>query len=542
MIKSNLKTVYEAYEDFIKSQEPKREILHFYGKTITAEEFEKNVDNYTYHLIKLGIKSGDKVGYTMANRPELFYIFISIARLGACAVPLFHMIPDLTKATTFKNINVKCVITTSEQFPSLKEASEKINAQFKLVTIEENSLADYTFSNTVNKDINILDFILKEGEGSSFEFVIASSSGTTGIPKRIAMTQSNIASEIYAAIELGRPTQKELTQQGYKRINIAAFPLSTSGMITQIGSLLSGNCQIYSSDVSPVKYLELITMWKPTTITAPPAFFEAILSLPNLNEYDLTSVNRISSGMDFISPSLIKRLKDKFVNIKVFSNGYGLSETCNVIMTYNTYIEENQSIPTNIVKLVENIGNEIDIRDEEGNSIPPGSIGELYVKGNNVVSGYLNNETETLNSFKDGWFKTGDIVRNEGNNTITLLGRKKYLIKRGGKSISPIVVQNYINKLNGVKSSAVVGVPHPLYGEMIWAFIVKHEGAEVELKDIMKHCRSQLANYMVPDQVTFIDDIPKNSGVGKVNFEKLKQIAEAELKNILGGAYHEQKN
>lgn len=541
MIKNNLKTVYELYEDFIKKEEPKREILRFYDKTITSEEFEKNVDNYTYHLIKLGIQSGDKVGYTMANRPEIFYIFISIARLGACAVPLFHMIPDLTKANTFKDIDVKCVITTSEQLPSLKEAAEKVNAQFKFVTIEENNLADYTFSNTVNKDINILDFILKEGEGSSLAFVIASSSGTTGIPKRLFMTQSNIASEIYAAIELGRPTKKELSP-GYISSTVGAFPLSTAGMITQIGSLFGGTCLIYSSDVSPAKYLELINMWKPTIISAPPAFYEAILSLPNLNEYDLTSVIRISCGMDFISPSLIKRLKDKFVNIKVFSNGYGLSETCNVIMTSNNYIEENTNISTNIVKLIENIGNEIDVRDEEGNSIPTGIIGELYVKGNNVVSGYINNESETLKSFKDGWFKTGDIVRNEGNNTITLLGRKKYLIKRGGKSISPIAVQDHINKLNGVKSSAVVGVPHPLYGEMIWAFIVKHEGAAVELKDVMKHCRSELANYMVPDQVTFIDDIPKNSGVGKVNFEILKQIAEDELKNILGGTYHEQKN
>jgi acyl-CoA synthetase (AMP-forming)/AMP-acid ligase II len=157
-----------------------------------------------------------------------------------------------------------------------------------------------------------------------------------------------------------------------------------------------------------------------------------------------------------------------------------------------------------------------------------------------VVRGYLGNPAETENaggyaSFKDGWFRTGDLARNEGNDTITLLGRKKYLIKRGGKSVSPIVVQNELNKIPGVRNSAVVGVPHQLYGEMVWAFIVKQPQADLQLKAIMRHCRAELPNYMIPDQVTFIDEIPKNPGVGKVDFEKLRIMAQQELEQINGG-------
>jgi acyl-coenzyme A synthetase/AMP-(fatty) acid ligase len=151
-----------------------------------------------------------------------------------------------------------------------------------------------------------------------------------------------------------------------------------------------------------------------------------------------------------------------------------------------------------------------------------------------VVQGYLGNPEETARSFTDGWFCTGDVARNEGDGSITLLGRRKYLIKRGGKSVSPVVVQNHLNKLAGVQDSAVVGVPHPLYGEMVWAFVVRQSEDAVEFKDVMKHCRAELANYMVPDQVTFVPEIPKKSGVGKLDIDAMKAMAQQELDAIAG--------
>jgi long-chain acyl-CoA synthetase len=117
---------------------------------------------------------------------------------------------------------------------------------------------------------------------------------------------------------------------------------------------------------------------------------------------------------------------------------------------------------------------------------------------------------------------------------VTLLGRQKYLIKRGGKSVSPVVVQNHLNQLAGVQDSAVIGVPHPLYGEMVWAFVVRQSEDTVQLKDVMKHCRVELANYMVPDQVTFVSAIPKKPGVGKVDIDAMRAMAQKELSSIPG--------
>ncbi|KNY28041.1 Long-chain-fatty-acid--CoA ligase [Pseudobacteroides cellulosolvens ATCC 35603 = DSM 2933] len=246
----------------------------------------------------------------------------------------------------------------------------------------------------------------------------------------------------------------------------------------------------------------------------------------------MTSVETMAGGMDFISPSLVRRMKEKFINLNSLANGYGLIETANVFMVCKQNVEEGFYKPTSKMRLCSGTSNAIEVRDEGGSLVSPGNEGELYVRGSNVVRGYLNNAEETARSFGDGWFKTGDIVRNEGDGYITLLGRRKYLIKRGGKSISPVFVQDHLNKVEGIKVSAVVGVPHQLYGEMVWAFIVVKDGYKVELKDIMKHCRKELPNYMVPDQVLFIDEIPKNPGAGKVNYERLKEVALSELGNI----------
>jgi non-ribosomal peptide synthetase component E (peptide arylation enzyme) len=184
------------------------------------------------------------------------------------------------------------------------------------------------------------------------------------------------------------------------------------------------------------------------------------------------------------------------------------------------------------MQLVEDIGNRIDVRDAAGRSVVDGAEGILYVKGPNVVSGYLFNEAETRESFKGGWFRTGDLVRKEGDGSITLLGRQKYLIKRGGKSVSPVIVQDHISRLAGVRETVVVGVPHPLYGEMTWAYVVPTREGDVGLKTVMKYCRETLANYMVPDQVTFLSEIPKKPGVGKVDIDALVARATKSLTAI----------
>ena len=493
MINKSLNTFNDVYDTFLKAHMPEETIIHFDDHSLTLNDLSTLSDIYICTLAEQGVKPGSCIGYTMPNCPEIFALVIAASRMGACVVPVFHMIPDMGKAAIFKNSRVDLVITTSQQFTSLKESASRAGAQFRIVTIDQNNFGETSLSAKQAINDKILNKILSAKIDASMPLLISASSGTTGTPKSVIWTQSNTAALLKSSTEMARP----LAMSGKTGVSsIIAFPLASAGVMNCIGFLFAGVRLIFSSDVSPVRFLQLLTKWKADSMSAPPAYYEAILSLPMLATSETSSVRWIFTGMDFISTSLLNRLRDKFPEIKSMINGYGLIETTNVFMVCIANREHNEfSNPTNRMMLVGGIGNQIDIRNNIGESVITGMEGELFIKGTSVVRGYLGNPVETSENFIDGWFRTGDIVRNEGKDIVTLLGRKKYLIKRGGKSVSPISVQNHINTLSSVKNSSVVGVPHPLYGEMVWAFIEPIQGTEIKLKDVMKHCRSELVNY-----------------------------------------------
>jgi acyl-CoA synthetase (AMP-forming)/AMP-acid ligase II len=505
----------DYYADFAQRGAPVDQVLHFNETAVTRGEFAAGVAAMEARLTSAGIGRGTVVGYSLPNCPEAFYLFIALARLGACAVPLFPMIPDQAKAMIYKNARASFVITLCALESKLREAATQVNAGFALLPLDGPWQAAVPAPGAP-----------AAGGLETLPFVFASSSGTTGRPKLVCMTQANAAALIHAAIEMALPLFG-VDGGGYS--SAIAFPLSTAGMLNCCGTLFAGVRLIFSADLSPVRFMQLVTRWRADSLSAPPAYFEAILSLPMLDTFLLTTVRRIMTGMDFFSPSLLERLRARFPNIDSAANGYGLIETTNVFMIARAMSREELTGSLSRMRLPAGSENKIEVRGEGNKIVPAGDTGELWVSGKSVVRGYLGNPEETAAAFVDGWFATGDIVRNEGDGSVSLLGRKKYLIKRGGKSVSPVQVEDCINAVPGVKTSAVVGVPHRLYGEMVWAFIVGLPGAGPDLKTVMQHLRAALANYMVPDQLSFLDDIPKNPGAGKVDYEKLKTLALAEL-------------
>jgi acyl-coenzyme A synthetase/AMP-(fatty) acid ligase len=523
---NDISNVNEIYIQIIKQKRPEQIAFCFNDKAYSFGDLDNNVNLTIKKLAAIGVKPGTVVGYTFPNCPEVIYLLIGLSRMGAITVPLFHMIPDMGKMGIFTKSRAEFIITSGKMIDGLADARMKMSAGVKLVTIEKSEKADFSFATIDDSQVVLEKHVLPQIQ-PQHPMMIASSSGTTGVPKPILLTQENVASTLKASMVLSTPVQ---FNEYNESMMVMAFPLCTSGLIVCLGTMFAGATIVFSDDMSPVKFMELITKWNASAMAAPPAYFENILLLPMLDSFKLTSIKAVLSGMDFFSPSLLKRLRLKFTNIKKAGNGYGLMETSLVFMVWRNKNEEELNGATSTLSLVENIGNMIDVRDENNRSVECGADGDLWVKGKSVIDGYPGNPEESQKAFIDGWFKTGDFARKESNTNITLLGRNKYLIKRGGKTVSPIVIQNHLNKCAGVVSSAVVGVPHSLYGEMVWAFVVRKSVLDATLKDIMKHCRAELPPYMVPDQIVFVDDIPKNPGVGKLDYEKMKQIANEGLK------------
>lgn len=517
------------YNIFCNKYNDRHIMLKFNDQEVSKKLFKERVDHLIAHLIDLGVKKGMGVGYTMPNHIDIIPLFIAISQIGAYAVPLFHMMPDRTKVNIYKETKVKFVITTGKQLEKFIECSKELEADYTMVTIDENTVGAYSLAGPLYKKLVLEEYIINKEE-TTLPLMVGLSSGTMDTSKVVFMTQGNIGEEVKVGMALSEASSKG---QAHLKKCMAAFPFSTSVVLVLIGFIFNGVTLIYSDDMSPNNFLKLAAENRAVELSAPPSYYEMLLNSQEINTYDLTSVKSVSMGMDFCSVGLIKRLKGALKNLKYYANGYGLVETCNIYMINCVDVIEHLELLHHLY-LPSTAHNQIEVRNEEGEVVNVGEVGEIYVKGPNVVSGYANNVKETLMNFRDGWLKTGDIARKESETEVTLLGRCKNFIKRGGKSVSPIIVENCINKVKGVACCGVVGIPHPLYGEMIWAFVVCEKGAQVTLREIKKHCKEILPFYMLPDHVEFIDEIPKNGGVGKVNYKALREIGKIKLKDMLG--------
>ncbi|MDO5521780.1 MAG: class I adenylate-forming enzyme family protein [bacterium] len=521
-----VKSFNQMYREYVASCDTEYEAMYFNDTIITSSEFRKRVEEIAKHLIVLGVRQGSGVGYTLNNNTDIIPLFIAIAKLGAYAVPQFAGIPAIARVTLFKQAKVCLIVTNESMVEGLEKAADKIGTSFAYAVVEDSSTYK-TIYGQPEEDVDLEQYKIS-GEEAELPLMIASSSGTTGIPKMVCMTQNNVGSEMIVSKNMMEESQQ---------IRLAnrcsmAFPFSTSVMLVLCGMVLQKRSIVFSDDITPQNFLKDIERRKSQSITCPPAYFESLLLLKDTNTYDLSSVTEVGAGMDFCSPACLKRLRSMFPNLQVYSNGYGLVETCNVYMHTAVDITGEEIKDTAKLTLAKDADNIIEVRNEEGEVVSVGEVGELYVKGPNVVKGYMSAPDTVMEAFQDGWLKTGDIARKESEACVTLLGRRKYFIKRGGKSISPIVVQTQINKTEGINASGVVGVPHPLFGEMIWAFVVKDQDSLVSLKDIKKKCKEELPYYMLPDQVTFIESIPKNPGVGKVDYETLRKMAKEHLDKL----------
>lgn len=523
------KTFNQIYEEYEAKTAENYKVMCFNGYAVTFAEFKNRVSEIMKQLIRLGVKEGTGVGYTLRNSTEIIPLFIAISRLGAYAFPQFTGIPAIHRMMSFQKVEIAVVITNDDMADDLKMAASEIGYEVTIGVIEKESRYPSIYGDV--PEMNDLSTFVTDPKKEDLPLMIGSSSGTTGLPKMVVMTQKNIGSEMIVSIDM----QKHKLHLVNENTTLMAFPFSTSVMLVLCGIMFSGTTIVFSDDMSPMNFLHDIENCKVDSLTCPPAYLESLLLFQDKHPYDVSSVTSVCGGMDFFSPSLLRRLQKMFPNMHVYTGGYGLVETCNIYMFKALDMVNDNLEDSARYELSDDAENIIKVCDEDGNEVADGAIGEVYVKGPNVVKGYMETPAKVLEIFPDGWLRTGDICEKVSNRIIKLIGRKKYFIKRGGKSISPIVVQTEINKTEGIIDSGVIGVPHPLYGEMIWAFVVKAPGSKVTLKEIKMTCKKELPYYMLPDQVTFIEQIPKKGGVGKVDFETLKRMGKEEFEKITSG-------
>ena len=238
--------------------------------------------------------------------------------------------------------------------------------------------------------------------------------------------------------------------------------------------------------------------------------YTILLNLPNRKEIDIPSLRLFCYGAAPMPYEMVKKLKETFPNVKV-QNLYGQTENTPAASTLKDHLalekigSVGQALPQTELRVV----------GEFGESLPVGQVGEIVMKGPQVMKGYLKNEEETRRAIRNGWLYTGDLGKMDDDGLLYIVDRKKDMIIRGGENVYPVEVEEVLYQIPELLEAAVVGVPDEVLGEVPKAYAVIKDGESITEEEILSYCRSQLAKYKLPVEVEFLPELPRNAS-GKV--------------------------
>ncbi|MGP1309252.1 MAG: class I adenylate-forming enzyme family protein [Phycisphaerales bacterium] len=350
------------------------------------------------------------------------------------------------------------------------------------------------------------------GESEREPAVVLYTSATSGKPKGVVLTHRNLSANVAQCVEWADFTARDTL--------VGVLPQCHSFGLTVLTLLpLTVGCKVvYSAKFVPAQVVRLIREHRPTLFVAIPTMYGALLSVKNATADDFSSIKFLVSGGEPLPEAIAHRFEERFK--KRIAEGYGLTETAPV----TNWCRPHEFKPSSVGKPLPGVRQRIveTLPDGMERDLPPGADGEVRIKGPNVFERYLNLPDETAAAFDaHGWFRTGDMGRFDEEGHLSITGRIKEMLIVGGENVFPREIEEAINLHPAVAMSGVIGVRDDARGEVPVAFVQLREEASATEKELRQWCRERIANYKVPSQVVFMDDLPKGP-TGKVLRRALK--------------------
>jgi len=519
---------------------PERTALILMGKKISFRQLKEQVDRLATALGRLGVKPGDRVAFMLPNSPQMVISVYATFRLGAVGVgvnPLYterelaHQLHDSGAETIiFLDLMGKKVVNVADRTPlkTLIVTGIQDYLPFPLSVLAPFQMKKAGQWVDLPKDRGIIRFteLMRNTPadpprvevGPDDLAVLQYTGGTTGLSKGAMLTHRNLVANVTQLIEIVKVKSRE----GEETFLCVLPYFHSFGMTTCMNCAIAfGATQVLIPRFDIKMILQSISKYKVTFFPGTPTMYIAVLQQPDLRKYDITSLKQCISG----AAPLPLEVQTNFQRQSgaPLTEGYGLSE-CSPVTHCNPFdapADGSIGFPVSDV--------ECRIVDAENPDVemPVGEVGEMAIRGPQVMKGYWNRPEENREVLRDGWLLTGDMARMDDNGKFYLVERKKDLIIAGGYNIYPREVEEVLYEHPKVLEAAVVGVPHERKGEAVKAFIVLKTGQPATGEEIIEFCRQRLAPYKVPRFVEFRAELPKTL-VGKI----LKRVLlEEERKN-----------
>jgi acyl-CoA synthetase (AMP-forming)/AMP-acid ligase II len=502
------------YLDGIVEKYPERPAIVFEGKRWNYAEYAGAVNRFANALAAAGVGRGDRIAVFNTNCPEHLFTPFAAARLGAVYSPL---------NCRLKGDELSHVLTDCE--PSIVLVGKRYAEQVAKVTAGIKTVKHTLVIDAAPGEPNSLhDFLLEADNVSAptdevpddATALLLYTSGTTGAAKGVMHSHANIIRRIESR-------QTVFDDDSVEKTGLLAVPVfHVTGIQVIIKTVASGGTLAIIPQFRVEDFFRTIETEKVMMAVVVPTMLAQIVEYPDIDKFDLSSLQILVYGGSAISPDLIREAMGKLPCM--FSQGYGLTE---VGVTWLPPTDHSLDPPAGRRDPLESVGRavpglEIAIIDEEGNHLPAGETGEIIVRGGDVMDGYWRRQEETARAVRDGWFYTGDSGYLDEAGFLFMAGRKKDIIIRGGENIAPIEVENVLMSHPAVGDAGVFAIPDPKWGEIVAAAVVLKKSAQASAKELTEFCRERMASYKKPERIFFVEDLPRNAS-GKLLAKELRK-------------------
>lgn len=489
---------------------PQHRAILFGGRTVTFGDFNDLTDRVAAALIHQGIATGDRIGLYCMNSDAFAIAYFGILKAGAVVVPINLLLNPKEISFILEDAGAKALIYHEAFAPAVQAAGFPVQGSgFRVCIGDKNPLGDTPFSETLNHQPQTVNHPPAELA------VILYTSGTTGRPKGAMLTHRNLVSNATSVVDaLGlRPGED---------IILVVLPMFHAFAATacMLSSLLFGCTIVPLPKFDPEGAARAIHDHRATIFMGVPSMYNLLLRLPPEFTPLFASLRHAISGGAAMPVEIMRQFESRFG--KIIYEGDGPTE-CSPVTCVNPIggLRKPGSVGLPIP------GVEMRICDDHGAELPHGQIGEICVRGPNVMKGYWKLPEETAQSFFNDWFRTGDLGTEDDDGYFCIVDRKKDMIIVNGMNVYPRIIEELLYRHPAVREAAVIGEPDELHGEIPVACVSLKAGCETTAADLRAFCRESLGRHEIPRKIFFLADLPKNAA-GKILKRELRKHGELE--------------
>lgn len=496
-------------------QKPEAVAIRFAGHERTYKAFIERVARLAGALRSLGMETSDRVAMLALNSDRYFEYQFGVPWGGGVLNPC-----------NIRWSAAEIIYSLQDSESSIVIVDDTFSAMAGQIVKEVKSLRHVVYAGQGETPAGMLcyddllaasepvDDVCRRGDDLAGVFYTG---GTTGFPKGVMLNHRNLCASAMTGLAEG------MVQAGRTYLHAAPmFHLADMGIALM--HWMCGNTHAVVPAFAPEAVLASIARDRVTDMLLVPTMIQMLVDHPAMKDApDLSSLKRITYGASPISEAVLDRAMAALPGVE-FVQAYGMTELSPIATVNHAWYHTAEGRKEGKLRSAgrASLGTEVKIVDEEGNEVPRGTVGEVAVRGPNVMQGYWNNPAQTAAAIRNGWMHTGDGAYMDDEGFIFIVDRLKDMIISGGENIFSAEVENAIAQHHAVAACAVIGIPDAAWGESVHAVIVTKPGATPTPEDIISHCKSLIAGYKCPRSVAFVDGLPL-SGAGKILKNKLRE-------------------